>query len=108
MKEISDALTGLKDEMGENRNNTQQIHEKQTQVARKIEEEEERYNVSGEIKKCIDSVRQPEEKHHGGIRYEPTKVPQIFSVGLKSEVRVKVPTGLSYSGAEEFLDKYPR
>ena len=47
---------GVKGEMEENRNNTQQIHEKQTQMERKVEEEKN--NVSGEIKKRIDSVRQ--------------------------------------------------
>ena len=38
LKEISDATTGSKEEMEERRNNTQQIHEKQTQMERKIKE----------------------------------------------------------------------
>ena len=79
LKDISDALMGLKGEMEENRNNTQQIQEKQTQMERKIEEEEK--NKVGEgAKKGIASERRQEDKQHGGIRYEQTNVPHNSSV----------------------------
>ena len=47
--DIGDALMGLKGEMKKDRNNTQQIQDKQTQLERKMEEEKN--NVSGEMKK---------------------------------------------------------
>ena len=53
--------------------------------AKKIEEEEKN-KVSGEIKKCIDSVKPQEDRQRGGIRYEQTRAPQSSSVGVKSEV----------------------
>ena len=48
---------GLKGEMGESRNNTQQIQDKQPKQERKMEEEEKNKLSEGD-KMDIDSVRQ--------------------------------------------------
>ena len=95
--EISEAIMGLKEEMEENRNNTRQINEKQTQMERKIEEEEEKNKGSEAIERRIDSVKPQEDRQHGGIRYEQTRAPQSSSIGVKSEVKV-APPGLNYAG----------
>ena len=76
LKELSDAIMGLREEMAESRNSTQQIQETQKKIERKIEEEKNR--AREEIKRGIDSVKTQEDKQQGGIRYGQTKGHQVL------------------------------
>ena len=107
-KEISDTLTGLTEEVKENRNCTQLFQEKQAQIERKIEEEKK--NISIEIKKGIGPVTQQEGNLLDRKRNEQTTFPQNSSVGIKSEVRVVEPPGLSYGGggAQRVFGQIPK
>ena len=60
LEQISVTLIGLSGQMEQNSKDTRQIHEKQTQMEKRMEEENK--NLSAEIKKRIDSVTQQKEK----------------------------------------------
>ena len=53
--------------------------------------DEENKNLSAEMKKIIDSVKQQGEKMFGGRRYDQAMAPQVSSVRVKRGIKVKEP-----------------
>ena len=51
----------------------------------------ENKNLSAEMKKRIDSVTHQEEEMFEGRRYDQTMVPQVSSVWVKREIKIKAP-----------------
>ena len=102
---LNEAVRGLREELGESRNNNRQLHEKQRQVQRM---EEERNMANGEIRKNIITVQTQEDRRQEGFRYEQANVPKNSNVWLKREVKFDVPPpGLTYGGwGEVFLTKH--
>ena len=89
LEKISVTLMGLCEQMGQNRKDTQQIHEK-TQMGKRMEEGNK--NLSAEMKKSIGSVTQQEEKMFEGRRYDQTMAPQVSSVwGKKGDIGKRTP-----------------
>ena len=63
LERISVTLIGLSEQMEHDRKDTQQIHDKQTQMEKRMEEGNK--NSRAEMKKSIDSVTQQEAKMFG-------------------------------------------
>ena len=105
---LNEAVLGLGEELGQSRNNNQQLHEKQMRTEQRMGEERNRAN--GEIMKNIRSVQTQEGRRQGGSRYEQANVPQNPNIGLKSEVKVEVPPpGLTYGGVgRRYFNQAPK
>ena len=58
-------------------------------MAKRVEEENK--NLVDEIKKIIGSVTQQEERVLESRRYDQTMAPQVSSVWVKREIKVKEP-----------------
>ena len=87
---ISTTHIGLSEKMEHNRKDTHQIHETQTQMEKRMGEEEKKNSI-GEIKKIAYSVTQQEEKMFGERMYDRAMVPQVSILGVKTELKVKEP-----------------
>ena len=91
----------MKAELEADRNNNQKLHDKQTQLGRKLTDG--RNKVSREIKKSIDSVKQHEDWQRGEAERRQALLPQSSSGGLKRVEKVRDPPGLSFAGGWEIL-----
>ena len=87
LEQISVTLIGLSGQMEQNSKDTRQIHEKQTQMGKRMEEENK--NLIAEMEKSMDSVTQQEAKMSDGRRYDQTMVPQVAIVWGKKGYKGK-------------------
>ena len=76
---------GLSGEMEQNIKDNRQIHENQTLMGKRMEEENK--NLSAEIKKSINSATWKDGKMVERGRYDQTMVPKVSSAGVKESYR---------------------